>query len=282
VYGEPSRFSGPVLALATVFFAFQIFCDFSGYSDIAIGAARVMGFRLMRNFDRPYQATSIADFWRRWHISLSSWLGDYVFRPLSGFVSRRIQGDRVLGLKSEYLVYALPIALTFLLSGLWHGANWTFIVWGALHGSYLIAAVLTKNLRATLRRATGLSRHPSVLEALRIVTVFGLVAFSWIFFRARSLHDAAGICGGLIHGWGAVIRPAALAEMFRGIGLTIASVAVAGLVLVEVVQRLQARVDVQAAVAAQPWWVRWTLYYAGTASLYFLYAKEGQFIYFQF
>src|SRR4030095_15460522 len=125
VYADPAQFSGPILALATVLFAFQIYCDFSRYSEIAIGAARVLGFRLMENFDRPYSATSVAEFWRRWHISLSTWFRDYLYLPLGG---RRVPLPR----------WCLNILVVFLVSGLWHGASWTYVLWGAMHGVYLI------------------------------------------------------------------------------------------------------------------------------------------------
>jgi len=273
VYGDPSRFSGPVLAVATVFFAFQILYDFSGYSDIAIGSARVMGFRLRQNFDSPYQSQTTAEFWRRWHMSLSSWFRDYVFRPLMDGFGRG---------KRNFAVYTAAVGITFLLSGLWHGANWTYVVWGGLNGAYLILAVPTEPFRARLREAAGLHRHPLLHRVLRSGVTFGLITFSWIFFRARSVHEAGAICAGLFTGWGAMLSPAGVADLFRGVGLTVAAAGVAGAVFVESVQVLQRRVDVPALVNAQPWWARWSLYYAGMASLYFLYTSEGQFIYFQF
>lgn len=273
VYGEPSRFSGPVLAVATVFFAFQILYDFSGYSDIAVGSARVMGFQLRRNFDSPYQSRTTAEFWRRWHMSLSSWFRDYVFRPLMDALGRGAP---------NFAVYVAAVGVTFLLSGLWHGANWTYVVWGGLNGAYLILAGPTEPLRARLREAVGLHRHPLANHVLRSGVTFALITFSWIFFRARSLHEAGIICGGLVTGWEAMLSPAGVADTFRGVGLTVAAAGVAGAIFVETVQALQRRVDVPALVNAQPWWARWSLYYAGMASLYFLYANEGTFIYFQF
>ena len=282
VYGEPARFGGPVLGLATVFFAFQIYYDFSGYSDIAIGSARVMGFTLRRNFDSPYQSQSTAEFWRRWHMSLSTWFRDYVFRPTKDALSRPEGGDGTRARPHIFAVYALSVALTFVLSGLWHGANWTFVVWGGLNGAYLILAGATAPLRTRVRSVVGLDRHPAGSRAVRIGTTFALITFSWIFFRARTFHEAGLVCGGLFTGWGAVLTPGGVANTFRGVGLTIAAAGVAGAILVETVQVLQRRVDVAALVNAQPWWARWSLYYAGMASLYFLYANEGQFIYFQF
>jgi D-alanyl-lipoteichoic acid acyltransferase DltB (MBOAT superfamily) len=282
VYGEPSRFSGPVLAVATVFFAFQILYDFSGYSDIAIGSARVMGFTLRQNFDSPYQSESTVEFWRRWHMSLSSWFKDYVFRPTKEALSRRLNGHHLVGLRPDYVTYAAAVAVTFFLSGLWHGANWTFVFWGALNGAYLILAAPTKPLRDRVKAMLGVNGRPAVDRALKVGTTFALITFSWIFFRARSFHDAAIVCSGLMSGWGALLTPSGFAKTFAGVGLTVAAVGVAGAILVETVQVLQRRIDVSAWVSAQPWWTRWSLYYAGMASLYFLYASEGQFIYFQF
>lgn len=270
VYGDPSRFSGPVLVVATVFFAFQILYDFSGYSDIAIGSARVMGFSLRKNFDSPYQAPTTAEFWRRWHMSLSSWFRDYVFRPILDSRPRK------------YTTYALAVAVTFLLSGLWHGANWTYVAWGGLNGAYLILAAPTEPLRARVRALIGLDRHPVLLRLVRTGATFLLVTFAWIFFRARTFHEATIICSGLLTGWGAMLTPAGVADTFRGVGLSVAALGVAGAVAVEVVQALHRHVDVPGLLNARPWLVRWGVYYAGMASLYLLYANEGTFIYFQF
>ena len=143
VYGNPTEYKGLPLIIATIFFAFQIYCDFSGYSDIAIGAARVLGFRLMTNFDRPYSSQSIAEFWRRWHISLSTWLRDYLYIPLGG--------NRVPPWRRAFNLF-----FTFLVSGLWHGAAWTFVVWGALHGIYLVLGLWARDVRQTMIRALGL------------------------------------------------------------------------------------------------------------------------------
>ena len=132
VYNNLDNYSGFALIIATIFFTFQIYCDFSGYSDIAIGSARVMGFELMENFKRPYFSKSISEFWKRWHISLSTWFRDYLYIPLGG--------SKVVKWKWYYNLF-----ITFLVSGFWHGANFTFIVWGALHGTYLISAIILKN-----------------------------------------------------------------------------------------------------------------------------------------
>lgn len=138
VYDNPQNYEGISMVIATVFFAFQIYCDFSGYSDIAIGSAQVMGFKLMQNFNRPYFSKSISEFWKRWHISLSTWFRDYLYIPLGG--------NRV-GIPRWYF----NLFFTFMVSGLWHGANWTFVIWGALHGTYLIIGILTRNFREVWR-----------------------------------------------------------------------------------------------------------------------------------
>jgi len=177
VYGNVSQHNGVTLLLATVFFAFQIYCDFSGYSDIAIGSAKVMGFDLMRNFNRPYFSKSVAEFWKRWHISLSTWFRDYVYIPLGG---SRVPAAR----------WHINLFLTFLISGLWHGANWTYVAWGALHGFYFTCSVLTQPLRERVAAASGLARHPRFHAFIRTVFTFFLVCLGWVFFRAANLSDA--------------------------------------------------------------------------------------------
>ncbi len=189
VYANPSDFSVSSLIIATVFFAFQIYCDFSGYSDIAIGAAEVMGFKLMKNFERPYLATSIGDFWHRWHISLSTWFRDYLYIPLGG---KNVGAWR----------WCFNIFITFVVSGMWHGANWTFVIWGALHGFYYLFSKATQTLRARFTRALGLARIPALHKIFQVIITFVLVCFAWIFFRASTFDDAVFIVSQLFIGWG--------------------------------------------------------------------------------
>ncbi|MBW3018943.1 MBOAT family protein [Candidatus Woesearchaeota archaeon] len=177
VYNNAGNYSGISLAMATVFFAFQIYCDFSGYSDIAIGAARVMGFRLMTNFRMPYLAKSVSDFWRRWHISLYSWFRDYLYIPLGG--------SRCSKKRTHF-----NMLLVFLVSGLWHGANWTFVLWGLLHGIYLVIGSITSTIRKKIAALVGLVKIPRVQAVASIILTFILVNIGWIFFRANSLSDA--------------------------------------------------------------------------------------------
>ena len=176
VYDNLSLFGGAHIALATGCFALQIYCDFASYSIIALGAAEVMGFRLMKNFERPYFAVSIADFWRRWHISLSTWFRDYLYIPLGG--NRR-------GTARKYL----NIMVVFLVSGLWHGASWHFVIWGAIHGFYQVFGGITEPFRKKMRKGIHIENNPIYLCARRIA-VFLLVCFAWIFFRSESLSSA--------------------------------------------------------------------------------------------
>jgi len=176
------------LLFATFAFAIQIYCDFSGYSDIALGSAQVMGIKLMKNFSHPYFAKSISEFWRRWHISLSTWFRDYVYIPLGG--------NRVKKMR-----WAFNLFITFLISGLWHGANWTYIIWGGLHGLLIVFFGITENFWKGFSRFIHLNRRPRLESGLSILSTFTLVSFAWIFFRASNLSDALMIIHGLFKGW---------------------------------------------------------------------------------
>ncbi|MEI6613987.1 MAG: MBOAT family O-acyltransferase [Chrysiogenales bacterium] len=183
------------LVFAAYFYAFQIYCDFSGYSDMAIGVSRMLGFESMKNFDFPYFSKSITEFWGRWHISLSSWLRDYLFLPLAYATMRRIKGEKLLAVKVETWGYFAGILLTMLLGGLWHGASWTFVIWGALYGIYQIVAYASKRLRKKIVKKIGLQRLPWLHSALSVFITFNLVSFAWIFFRAASFRNALTYIG---------------------------------------------------------------------------------------
>jgi D-alanyl-lipoteichoic acid acyltransferase DltB (MBOAT superfamily) len=180
VYNNAEQHTGLTLALATVFFAFQIYCDFAGYSNIAIGAAKVMGFKLMTNFNRPYFSRSISEFWSRWHISLSTWFRDYLYISLGG---NRVSIPR----------WYFNLLFVFVISGLWHGANWTFIIWGALNGFYLVFAIFTANFRKRIGHILLLDQVPRINNFLQIIITFILACFAWIFFRAGSADEAFSI-----------------------------------------------------------------------------------------
>lgn len=179
-FAQPDAYTGPQLMLATIFFAFQIYCDFSAYSDIAIGTAKLFGIRLMRNFAYPYFSQSVAEFWRRWHISLSTWFRDYVFIPLGG--SRCSPLRRVANL-----------LVTFLISGLWHGAAWRFVIWGGVNGVAAANPASQKSSDAATEAPGGDANFPRPATLLRIWSTFAVICAAWVFFRAETLGDAAFI-----------------------------------------------------------------------------------------
>ncbi|MHC4167782.1 MAG: MBOAT family O-acyltransferase [Planctomycetota bacterium] len=278
VYNNPADSQGIHFLVATVFFAFQIYCDFSGYSDIAIGAARVMGFDLMKNFNRPYYAKSISEFWKRWHISLSSWFRDYLYIPLGG---NRVAVSR----------WYLNIFLVFLISGLWHGANWTFMAWGLLHGCYLICAVSTVNMRSSLVRAVRLDRLPALHRFMQVGTTFALVCFAWIFFRANSMSDALYIITHLFTGVGDFIHSVVSLDLSRlrtfnvelGIPVVEFGIALASIAFMEAIHFIQRRGNITHSFFAMPVPVRWAAYYSVIfAILFFGKFDTNEFIYFQF
>ncbi len=179
-YNNYEQSSPLALFIATIFFSFQVYCDFSGYSDIAIGTAKVMGYDLMINFKRPVLAKSAGEFWKRWHISLSTWFKDYLYFPLGG---NRVKLPRL----------CFNLMVVFLISGLWHGANWTFVIWGGINGFYLVFALLTQKYRDWIWNKTGIPSFKKLNLVINIVTTFTLIGFSRIFFRSENIQQAVAI-----------------------------------------------------------------------------------------
>ena len=177
IFNNPVDYSGSTLLLGAFLFAFQIYGDFSGYSDIAIGTARLFGFDLMKNFAFPYFSRDIAEFWRRWHISLSTWFRDYLYIPLGGSRVSRAKTIR-------------NIFIIFIVSGFWHGANWTFIIWGALNAIYFLPLLLAKRNRSHLDTVASSKYFPSLRELIQMIFTFSLTLFAWIFFRVENLSHA--------------------------------------------------------------------------------------------
>jgi alginate O-acetyltransferase complex protein AlgI len=273
IFDHPHSSSGIGLAIATILFSFQIFCDFSGYSDIAIGAARVMGFRLMKNFDRPYHSRSISEFWKRWHISLSTWFRDYLYISLGG---NRVSIRRVY----------FNLFFVFLVSGFWHGANWTFIAWGALHGFYLVFAMITQNVRGTLTHISGLKNKTKLNDGLSIISTFFLVAFAWIFFRAANISDAMFIVrklGYIPSELKQIIATKKIAFLKLPGLINYLLPAFALIIFLELAHVLQNKLDLTRTFNKKPLLLRWSLYYMALIALvYFGVYEKKQFIYFQF
>lgn len=213
VYNNPDESRGLAIIIATLLFAIQIYCDFSGYTDIAIGCARIMGYRLMQNFDRPYSSKNIREFWARWHISLSSWFKDYLYIPLGGN-------------RKGYTRQFVNLFIVFLVSGLWHGAEWTFILWGLLHGIYRIIGDLTYKKREKLYASIGIDTDSRIVQMFRTAITFVLVCFAWIFFRANNTKELLLILKNLFTTFGASTFAGDLGLTFSGALIMILSVVI--------------------------------------------------------
>ena len=269
VYDDYQSFSGVYIMLATVLFAFQIYCDFDGYTNIAIGTAKILGFDLMTNFNAPYLSRSVAGFWRRWHISLSAWFRDYLYIPLGG---------NRCGEAKKYR----NLLITFLISGLWHGANWTYVVWGGLHGIYQVAESFIRKRSRKEKKEEG-----AVSRALQWLGTFAAVDFAWLFFRAGSMEDACGMIGRIFGKFG--IQDLLNRDMAVAMGLGISNIAVLAVALIILVfsDLIKEKTDVYKKIWEMPMGWRWlVLYMAIFVILIFgYYGPEydaAQFIYFQF
>jgi alginate O-acetyltransferase complex protein AlgI len=282
VYGDVHSYAGVTLILATYMYAIQILADFSGYTDMALGVARMFNIRLTQNFNAPYLATSVADFWRRWHISFSRWILDYIFKPLQ----MEWRNLRTVGTVAALLV-------TFLFSGLWHGATWNFAVWGLLHGTFIAIAVLVQPWKDSAYKRVGLATHPA-RRLIQTVLTFNLVSFAWIFFRANTLQDAWYVTTHLTSGVGTYIftvathlrylngdpqfsylwNPILMQKNLLTFLLLMASLSIMFLGVV-----LKKRIAVFRLPAA----VRWSIYYAIIFVIsYFAVHNDVGFVYFQF
>ncbi len=266
VYGDVESYSGMSLILATFFFAFQIYCDFSAYSDIAVGVAKALGFKLMENFRRPYLATSLRDFWRRWHISLSTWFRDYVYISLGG--NRK-------GLARQFW----SLLIVFALSGLWHGANWTFLLWGLYHGM-LVALETLGRARIGARLP-----HGGLGYACRLVYTFLLATVGWVLFRASSLSDVSYIFLHILdfsQGFADLTDPSEAGILPQRVEFLLSFLLIALALIVDV---LDERIGLMTYFAKLPALLRWLVYYFLVACIIlttFFSAAYEEFIYFQF
>ena len=271
VYNNPTDYQGIILIIATIFFAFQIYCDFSAYSDIAIGASRIMGYDLMKNFNRPYFSKSISEFWRRWHISLGSWFRDYLYLPLGGN-------------KSGKFFWSKNIMIVFLISGLWHGSNWNFVIWGFLHGFYILFAFAFKNIKLNIYSLLKINKSAIYYKFMQVICTFILVDFAWIFFRANTLSDSIYIIKNLF-----IINSDVLYDKsLHNLGLHEKDfyLSILLILFLIVIQMIQRKVCIIAALNGRSLLVRWSIYLIGIYSIitfgYYAQGHESQFIYFQF
>lgn len=266
IFDNPASVGGFYLTLGAVAFCYQVYCDFSGYTDIAIGSAEMLGFRLVENFDSPFSSRSIGEFWRRWHMSLSNWFRDYVFIPLGGSRTTPLLTWR------NYMI-------TFILAGLWHGANWTFVVWGALNGVFLIAGRALKPYRDQLAEMFGPGRDNPLRVAFGIASTFSLFCLGIIFFRSKDLSEAAYFLTHLYRDWhvpSEIEVPGADFLQFK--------IALAAILLLELVQLAARKPKLTAYWDTFPAPARWVPYMAlGLGPILFgVYFGKDTFIYFQF
>lgn len=277
VYDNYTDYTGLQIAMATALFAVQIYCDFAGYSDIAVGAAQVMGFRLMQNFRAPYFSESVAEFWRRWHISLSSWLRDYIYIPLGG--SR-------CGQLRKYV----NVMVTFLVSGLWHGASWNYVVWGGLNGFYQVIGDKTASIRRSIQKKCKVNTECLSYRLFRMLVTFLLVDFAWLFFRAESMKTALRMIWHGIH----TIGPFSWIDINCVLGITTLGmdekdfyVMLIAILILLIADVIRIRYSVRNELAKQNVIFRWAVYYAAlfTILIFGIYGAEfdaSSFIYFQF
>ena len=262
IFNNSGHYSGSTLVLGAIFFTFQIYGDFSGYSDIALGTARLFGIELLRNFAFPYFSRDIAEFWRRWHISLSSWFRDYLYIPFGGS-----RGGTWMKVRNTFAI--------FLVSGFWHGANWTFIVWGFLNALYIMPSIIFNTNRNNLDIVAKGNRLPSLKEFFSIVITFSLTVFAWIFFRAENISHATHYISKIFSGSLFTVPYFPIKDKF------ILIVLLAVFMAVEWWGREQ-----QYAIArlgtmwSRP--LRWVMFYAIVLAIYIFSGSKQQFIYFQF
>ena len=263
IFNNSADMNGSTLVLGALFFTFQIYGDFSGYSDIAIGTARLFGFNLMRNFAFPYFSRDIAEFWRRWHISLSTWFRDYLYIPLGGS-----RGGTWMKVRNTFII--------FIVSGFWHGANWTFIVWGALNAIYFLPLLLTNSNRSHLEIVAQGKYFPTAKELMLILITFGLTVFAWIFFRAENIGHAINFISGILS--------TSLFEIPEFSGRRSALITIILIVIFVVIEWIGREQLFALQVLGKKWKrpLRYAFYYAIIIAIFNLNGEQQQFIYFQF
>ena len=268
IFANYGDYAGSTLLLGAVFFAFQIYCDFSGYSDIAIGTSRLFGFDLIRNFNFPYFSRDIAEFWRRWHISLTTWFRDYVYIPLGGS-----RGGLKIQVRNTFII--------FIVSGLWHGANWTFIAWGTINALFFLPLLLTKRNRQYTNAVAEGKILPNLTELLQIGATFFIVTLSWVFFRANDLSHAFSYLNALFSPSLLTLPVKDLWTINTGNHIIYLTVMLLVLIIVEWLQRAkQHGLELDSDKIVKP--VRWSFYFLLIISCFIMNGVQQSFIYFQF
>jgi len=263
IFNNSADYSGSTLVLGALFFTFQIYGDFSGYSDIAIGTSRLFGFNLMQNFAFPYFSRDIAEFWRRWHISLSTWFRDYLYIPLGGS-----RGGTWMKVRNTFII--------FIVSGFWHGANWTFIVWGALNAFYFLPLLLLNKNRVNTDIVAQGKYLPSIKEFFNMSITFSLTVLAWIFFRAENID----------HAWSylSTIFSKSILTIPHFIGMRHALTTLQLIIVFSLIEWFgregQYAISYMCLKCKRP--IRWIIYFYIISAILYFGGKEQQFIYFQF
>jgi len=276
IFNNNSFYSGSTLLIGAIFFTIQIYADFSGYSDIAIGTAKLFGFNLMRNFAYPYFSSNISDFWQRWHISLTTWFRTYIFLPMSFLISWNIKSERVFFIRTDLFIYIIASLVTWCLTGLWHGANYTFIIWGMIHGFFLIIYKLQTKPRKRIFQKLGINiKNRSVIIVETLITLF-IVIIAWIFFRADNLKEAILYLDGLFS------KSLISIPQFRG--RTMALISIIFVCIFFIIEWYGREQQYAIANLGSNWGkaLKYTFYYIVIIIIIVYGGYEQQFIYFQF
>jgi len=284
VYADSAHTSGPFLILGTILFSFQIYADFSGYTDIALGLAALFGFRLTENFRRPYLSASVQEFWNRWHISFSTWLRDYIFLPLAYWFSGKLKKARYLYIATEKWIYFFSIMITFYICGLWHGEGLHYQVWGLLFGFLLTVSNWTQKPARNIRKKFHIIKTSGGYRITQILLTFLLLNFTWIFFRSEGLPEAKTILVNIFHGWSWNAMELSWTSLLQhGINERVMGIILVSTGILIMTDLLSEKKDVFLRLAASPVYVRWAVYYL-VILLMIVYSTTGnrQFIYLQF
>lgn len=272
VFNNFIEYSGSTLVFGVLLFAVQIYADFAGYSNIAIGIGKLLGFEIVRNFAFPYFSRDIKEFWQRWNISLTNWFRDYVFLPIAYFVSKKIKSDKYLLINTNVLIYIIGISITWILTGLWHGANYTFIIWGLINGFSLLIFHLTYRYKKGLISKKKNHNFYAMLILLESIFTFSIVTFSWIFFRSNSVSQAFEF----------------ISEILSPSFFTIPEIIPFRLIILIsiffIIEWFGRDSDFAIANIGDNWPItlRWSMYYSLTLAIFLFGGKEQQFIYFSF
>jgi D-alanyl-lipoteichoic acid acyltransferase DltB (MBOAT superfamily) len=272
VFNSQVPVTGLSVLAGAIFFTIQIYADFSGYSDMAIGIGKILGFKIMRNFAYPYFARNIAEYWKRWNISLTTWFRDYVFLPFAWYISKHLKKDSYFFIKTDLIIYIAGILITWALTGLWHGSNYTFIIWGLLHGTYLIIHHILRKPKKKIRNRLNSESFNRLLQYLTYIAMMVVVIIGWIFFRAGSATKALFYLNKLIH-----------ISISSGLNFNPDVILVLLFMLVFIIEYIQRRKEFPLQLSGTlHWYIRYPVYQLVIIAIVFFGGGQTEFLYFKF